>query len=665
MIEKNFSGLDGFVWWTGVVENRKDPLALGRCQVRIHGFHSDSLADIPTSDLPWALPVQSLNTHMFSTPKETDVVFGFFADGKNGQIPVIMGIIPGFETNVKNTGAGYHDLRSPQEIRYAPKYPVDRKYNTDGTGIKISEANTADPDVLESLRYPRDYDLNKQTITGVSRYQLSSNNVISSRKNNLDKDIVTATGIQWSEPYPAYNPLYPYNQSIETESGHVFELDDTPRNERISMNHRSGTYWEMYPSGSKVEKVTKSNYQIVMGDDFLHVMGHVFITVDSDAFIKVLGDVNLEAGNDLNAKVSGTMNLSVREALNIKASSLNMDIAGDASLITGGKQYFSSQGDINMITGSAFRSSAIGNMDLKSDGAFNATSKSGVNVLSGAATNIQGSSVNVIGGRVNINSGGSAAPATSASEGSATGIEQAAARSNKNNPPVSFESIKSPLPGNKFATVDATTGLAAKQDSFLQTNPNDPDGDKVPPEAPSGLVCNFDPNTHTFVPSSQWSIGSSGLNLIKKAEGYASTKAPPAIPAGSVHGYVDPASGGEPITIGYGTTGPAVDQTITTSTVITQSQAEEYLAYAINKKFMPMLKRYVKVDLTPNMVDACISLMYNIGAGNFGKSSIVTNINNKNWCAAGDGFLAWNKASGKVLDGLTKRRTAERTLFLT
>ena len=75
----NFMGLDGFAWWFGVVENRKDPLLLGRCQVRIHGWHTENLMQIPTQDLPWAHPIMPLstNTSTVSSAKEGDMVFGF------------------------------------------------------------------------------------------------------------------------------------------------------------------------------------------------------------------------------------------------------------------------------------------------------------------------------------------------------------------------------------------------------------------------------------------------------------------------------------------------------------------------------------------------------------------------------------------------------------
>ena len=54
MAENYFMGLDGFVWFTGVVEDRNDPAQLGRVKVRCLGFHTESKTDIPTEDLPWA-----------------------------------------------------------------------------------------------------------------------------------------------------------------------------------------------------------------------------------------------------------------------------------------------------------------------------------------------------------------------------------------------------------------------------------------------------------------------------------------------------------------------------------------------------------------------------------------------------------------------------------
>ena len=52
--DKNFSGRNGFIWYTGVVEDRQDPQYLGRVRVRCIGIHTDDKIELPTADLPWA-----------------------------------------------------------------------------------------------------------------------------------------------------------------------------------------------------------------------------------------------------------------------------------------------------------------------------------------------------------------------------------------------------------------------------------------------------------------------------------------------------------------------------------------------------------------------------------------------------------------------------------
>ena len=97
MNENYFMGLDGFVWFTGVVENRNDPAKLGRVQVRCLGYHTEDLNDIPSEDLPWAhvmMPVtdpamQGLGTSPTFLTEGTWVV-GFFRDANEKQQPIIM-----------------------------------------------------------------------------------------------------------------------------------------------------------------------------------------------------------------------------------------------------------------------------------------------------------------------------------------------------------------------------------------------------------------------------------------------------------------------------------------------------------------------------------------------------------------------------------------------
>lgn len=89
-----------FYWWFGVVEDRDDPLRMGRCRVRIMGYHIDSKEVLPTEDLPWAFPIMPANNPSISgtgTSSNGVVtgtwVVGFFADGSDGQHPMFFGTV--------------------------------------------------------------------------------------------------------------------------------------------------------------------------------------------------------------------------------------------------------------------------------------------------------------------------------------------------------------------------------------------------------------------------------------------------------------------------------------------------------------------------------------------------------------------------------------------
>jgi hypothetical protein len=91
----NRLGHDNFVWWIGVVEDRFDPLNIGRCRVRIFGSHTENLDELPTRTLPWATPLYPINnSKSFSAPQEGDYVFGFFLDGMSSQAPAMLGVFP-------------------------------------------------------------------------------------------------------------------------------------------------------------------------------------------------------------------------------------------------------------------------------------------------------------------------------------------------------------------------------------------------------------------------------------------------------------------------------------------------------------------------------------------------------------------------------------------
>lgn len=124
--------------------------------------------------------------------------------------------------------------------------------------------------------------------------------------------------------------------------------------------------------------------------------------------------------------------------------------------------------------------------------------------------------------------------------------------------------------------------------------------------------------------------------------------------------YPDPATGAEPYTIGYGATGPG----ITKGTVWTQTKADERLEQDV-AKFVTGVSALLKRKPTDNQLGAMASLAYNIGLGNFGKSTLLRLFNASDIEGAAKQFAVWRIANGKVMQGLINRRADERKVFET
>jgi lysozyme len=142
--------------------------------------------------------------------------------------------------------------------------------------------------------------------------------------------------------------------------------------------------------------------------------------------------------------------------------------------------------------------------------------------------------------------------------------------------------------------------------------------------------------------------GSRGLALIRQFEGL------------RLHAYRDAVG---VLTIGYGLTNAAGVIRVTPGMTITKTQAEHYLIQALGK-YEVAVASALQRDPSQNQFDAMVSLCFNIGAGKFAGSRLVKLFNAGDDGRAADAFLAWRKAGGRVLPGLSRRRAAERRLFL-
>ena len=330
-MDQNFLGLGNFAWWFGVVENRLDPLELGRCQVRCFGWHSDDINQIPIAELPWAHPVVPYGLKAVQPPPEGTMVFGFFADGKEGQYPIILGTVPGIPEELRENNAGFTDpyTDAQKAAQIFPRKIKEATIKRDSRGVQIKEdvakrnpSNLNEPTVSRLARPTRGE--NEGVYDGIQAASIANTTIDIQRKTRVP-DIVTADrGRMWDEPYPSFNAEYPFNHVTETESGHAFEMDDTKGYERVQLSHRTGSTLEFLPEGHTKLKSQKSRYDVTMGDHRSYVNGQKIETVDSDMFLRVNGKLRIEcadleivsggaaqvaAGTDINAKAARAMNL--------------------------------------------------------------------------------------------------------------------------------------------------------------------------------------------------------------------------------------------------------------------------------------------------------------------------------------------------------------------
>ena len=291
-----FMGTDGFVWFQGVVEDRADPLMLGRIRVRCLGWHTDDKNLIPTASLPWAhpmAPITSASMNGIGTtplgPVEGTWVVGFFRDGKDAQEPVVMGTIGGIPEVVSDTTVGFND---PNGV-----YP----------------AVVSEPDTNRLAR-------------GETRTATVNGTVDKPRETSVS---VANGGTAWLEPEDPYAAVYPSNHVRESESGHIEEWDDTSTAERLHRYHKSGTREEIHPNGDRVVRVVGKDYEVIISDKNVLVKGSVNLTVDSDCRTYIKGDWQIQVDGDKYEHIVGDTTLIV-------GGDLDEVVTGDQTTAVGG-----------------------------------------------------------------------------------------------------------------------------------------------------------------------------------------------------------------------------------------------------------------------------------------------------------------------------------------
>jgi len=319
---------NNFVWFFGVVEDITDPLNIGRVRVRCHGWHTPDKKVLPSRDLPWAqvmVPVTSAS-HMGIGQSPTGLilgssVIGFFMDGKLAQQPMIIGSFHGVQNNRPDTpNLAYH--------------------------------NWADDRITQDKNDNLVFDIPQAAVFKLST--ANDRNYAEYKGDNEDRD-----GLLWNEPIQRglKNSTYPSNHVVQTKSGHAFEIDDSNGCERIHQYHRTGTFYEIQPDGSRVTKIIKDDYEIVAEDKNVLIKGNCSVTIQGDSRILVKGNLIQEVDGDYCLTVHGDMLTKIgkneaKDVIGNRAYQINGDalerITGNDTLVVAKDQSINVNGKQNI-----------------------------------------------------------------------------------------------------------------------------------------------------------------------------------------------------------------------------------------------------------------------------------------------------------------------------
>jgi len=395
--------LRAFQFFIGVVEDRADPAEQGRVKVRCFGIHTEDKSDIPTKDLPWATPIMPYTSASISGigtsptgPVEGTWVVGFFIDGKEMQQPMILGTLVGAPDQKSDKSKGFNDPNGIYPKLYSAHpaigYLEESDVNRLARGDTIEKNHGGTPfgaRAGESTHYVKLKNRTKYVFKAtppdttsvkdgappgedpVTYFDRGLWSEPQSRYGSVDgsEDIGTHApynlrAVRESGEVPTYGGVskYPLNHVHVTETGHVFEVDDSPKAARIHQYHNSGTFYEIQPNGTRVTKVVGDDYEIVLHDKNVLVSGNVNITVNQsdlrlyvnknkksgqggDVFFECDGDFNLNVKGDMTTKIQGSEH---KEVLTDSSTQINgkksLRVAKDRNETIEGNTYISVTG---------------------------------------------------------------------------------------------------------------------------------------------------------------------------------------------------------------------------------------------------------------------------------------------------------------------------------
>ena len=356
MKAKNYGKLNipDFIWWLGVVEDNNDIAMAGRVKVRITGYHTANRETLPVKHLPYAIPINSVTSAAMNGIMENhqlvqgSTVIGFFADGDEGQIPMLLGTVAGNPMSHVEDGQPT-GTTNPDNLRRGFTDPTGKfprasdgkiKGTVEGEGHEEGFAGVGEPDTSRLARNEHA----EEHYSLINRREIREEKIRTATAPSVEGDgLLDDKGgkayepVEWDEPHPRgkskdeakyfnprqdmidggdgdpskkgnmedYTSLYPFNTVKETRAGFVFETDNTEGNKRYHEYHPSGTHKEIHHDGTKVEKIIGDDYEIITKDKNVLIRGNCNVTIVGDCKMLVQGDKYEEIEGDLFQTIHG------------------------------------------------------------------------------------------------------------------------------------------------------------------------------------------------------------------------------------------------------------------------------------------------------------------------------------------------------------------------
>ena len=293
MKTKNYGKLNipDFIWWLGVVEDNNDIAMAGRVKVRITGYHTGNRENLPVKHLPYAIPINSVANAAMNGIMENhqlvqgSTVIGFFADGEEGQIPMIIGTVAGNPMSHVEEGQPT-GTTNPDNLRRGFTDPTGKfprasdgkiKGTVAGEGHEEGFAGVGEPDVSRLARNEHA----EEHYSLINRREIREEKIRTATAPSVEGDgLLDDKGgksyepVEWDEPHPRgkskdeakyfnprqdiidggdgdpskkgnmedYTSLYPFNTVKETRAGFIFETDNTEGNKRYSHTETTVNY---------------------------------------------------------------------------------------------------------------------------------------------------------------------------------------------------------------------------------------------------------------------------------------------------------------------------------------------------------------------------------------------------------------------------------------